>query len=97
MTRYPRDLHGYGAVPPDPQWPGGARIAVQFVINYEEGGENNILHGDAASEAFLSEVVGAQPWPGQCFLTILNGVTVLGAAVVMSATGAACSTTKKPQ
>ena len=65
MTRYPRDLHGYGAVPPDPQWPGGARIAVQFVINYEEGGENNILHGDAASEAFLSEVVGAQPWPGQ--------------------------------
>ena len=65
MTRYPRDLYGYGAVPPNPQWPDGARIAVQFVINYEEGGENNILHGDAASEAFLSEVVGAQPWPGQ--------------------------------
>ncbi len=65
MNRYPRDLHGYGAVPPDPQWPGAARIAMQFVINYEEGGENNILHGDAASEAFLSEVVGAQPWPGQ--------------------------------
>lgn len=65
MNRYPRDLHGYGATPPDPQWPGGARIAVQFVINYEEGGENNILHGDDASEAFLSEVVGAQPWPGQ--------------------------------
>ncbi len=62
---YPRDLIGYGATPPDPAWPGGARIAVQFVINYEEGGENNILHGDAASEAFLSEIVGAQPWPGQ--------------------------------
>jgi putative urate catabolism protein len=62
---YPRDLIGYGATPPDPAWPGGARIAVQFVINYEEGGENNILHGDAASEAFLSEIVGAQAWPGQ--------------------------------
>ncbi|MBO6784033.1 MAG: allantoinase PuuE [Alphaproteobacteria bacterium] len=65
MNRYPRDLHGYGASPPDPQWPEGAQIAVQFVINYEEGGENSILHGDAASEAFLSEIVGAQAWPGQ--------------------------------
>lgn len=64
-NRYPRDLHGYGATTPDPQWPGGANIAVQFVINYEEGGENSILHGDEASEAFLSEVVGAQAWPGQ--------------------------------
>ncbi|WP_193367826.1 allantoinase PuuE [Pelagibius marinus] len=62
---YPRDLIGYGATPPDAAWPGRARIAVQFVINYEEGGENNILHGDAASEAFLSEIVGAQAWPGQ--------------------------------
>jgi putative urate catabolism protein len=62
---YPRDLRGYGARTPDPLWPGGAHIAVQFVVNYEEGGENNILHGDAASEAFLSEIVGAQPWPGQ--------------------------------
>jgi putative urate catabolism protein len=62
---YPRDMRGYGRTPPDPHWPGGARIAVQFVLNYEEGGENNILHGDAASEAFLSEIVGAQPWPGQ--------------------------------
>ena len=62
---YPRDMIGYGRTPPDPKWPGDARIALQFVINYEEGGENNILHGDAASEAFLSEVVGAQPWPGQ--------------------------------
>ncbi|MFP4275565.1 MAG: allantoinase PuuE, partial [Paracoccaceae bacterium] len=63
--RYPRDLQGYGATPPDPRWPGDARIAVQIVVNYEEGGENCILHGDAASEAFLSEIVGAQPWPGQ--------------------------------
>ena len=65
MTRYPRDFHGYGPTPPDAQWPGGARIAVQFVLNYEEGGENCLLHGDAASEAFLSEIVGAAPWPGQ--------------------------------
>nr|WP_184009861.1 allantoinase PuuE [Rubricella aquisinus] len=58
-------MTGYGATPPDPQWPGGAKIAVQIVLNYEEGGENNILHGDAASEAFLSEITGAAPWPGQ--------------------------------
>lgn len=62
---YPRDLRGYGRNPPDPKWPGGARVAVQFVVNFEEGGENNILHGDRASEAFLSDVLGAQPWPGQ--------------------------------
>lgn len=62
---YPRDLIGYGRTPPHAQWPDGARIALQFVINYEEGGENCILHGDAASEAFLSEIVGAAPWPGQ--------------------------------
>ncbi len=64
-TPYPRDLVGYGRNPPDPRWPGDARIAVQFVLNYEEGGENSILHGDAASEAFLSEIVGAQPIPGK--------------------------------
>src|SRR5258706_9199129 len=64
-ARYPRDLHGYGHNPPDPGWPGGARIAVQFVVNFEEGGESNILHGDGASEAFLSDVLGAKPWPGQ--------------------------------
>ncbi len=58
-------MRGYGANPPDPQWPGGARICVQFVVNYEEGGENCVLHGDAASEAFLSEITGAQPWPGK--------------------------------
>lgn len=63
--RYPRDMRGYGQNPPNAKWPGGAHIAVQFVLNYEEGGENSILHGDAASEAFLSEIVGAQPWPGQ--------------------------------
>lgn len=65
MTSYPRDMKGYGEKPPHPKWPGGAHVAVQFVLNYEEGGENNVLHGDAASEAFLSEIVGAQPWPGQ--------------------------------
>src|SRR4051795_5933850 len=69
-TTYPRDLVGYGRNPPDPKWPGGARLAVQFVINYEEGGENNILHGDPASEAFLSEIVGAAPWPGMRHLNM---------------------------
>ncbi|MEO3384703.1 allantoinase PuuE [Mesorhizobium sp. CAU 1741] len=63
--RYPRDMRGYGPNPPDARWPGGAHVAVQFVINYEEGGENNVLHGDAASEAFLSEIVGAAAWPGK--------------------------------
>ena len=65
MGSYPRDMKGYGATPPDPKWPGGAKIAIQIVINYEEGGENNILHGDSASEAFLSEIVGAAAWEGQ--------------------------------
>ena len=67
---YPRDMVGYAGRPPDPKWPGNARLAVQFVVNYEEGGENCILHGDAASEAFLSEIVGAQPWPGQRHLNM---------------------------
>ncbi len=58
-SSYPRDLIGYGAHPPHPQWPGQARIAVQFVLNYEEGGENSVLHGDAGSEQFLSEIIGA--------------------------------------
>lgn len=62
---YPRDLIGYGANPPQADWPGGARLAVQFVLNYEEGGENCVLHGDHASEAFLSELPGALPWPGE--------------------------------
>ena len=63
--RYCRDMHGYGQTPPAAEWPDDARIAVQFVLNYEEGGENCVLHGDAASEAFLSEIVGASQWPGQ--------------------------------
>jgi len=64
-TGYPRDMVGYGANPPAVAWPDDARVAVQFVINYEEGGENCILHGDDASEAFLSEIVGAIPIKGQ--------------------------------
>ena len=64
MSDYPRDLVGYGSHPPNPSWPGGARLALQFVINYEEGGENAILHGDPASEAFLSEIVGADARAG---------------------------------
>jgi len=63
--RYPRDLCGYRGHPPDADWPGAARIAVQFVVNYEEGAESCVLHGDAASEAFLSEIVGAAPIAGQ--------------------------------
>ncbi len=62
-SRYPRDLVGYGRNPPHPRWPGGARIALQFVLNYEEGGENCVLHGDPASETFLSEIIGAQAFP----------------------------------
>ena len=65
MNRYPRDMTGYGANPPDAAWPGGARIAVSLVLNYEEGGENNILHGDTGSEAFLSDIASAAPWPGK--------------------------------
>lgn len=59
--KYPRNLAGYGDHPPDPQWPNGARIALQLVLNYEEGGENCVLHGDPASESFLSEIIGAEP------------------------------------
>ena len=62
---YPRDMVGYKNQPPHPNWPGGAKLAVQFVLNYEEGGENNILHGDDASEAFLSEIIGASAWKGK--------------------------------
>ena len=60
---YPRDLRGYGRIPPHARWPQGARIAVQFVLNHEEGGENNVLDGDAASETFLSEIIGAPAFP----------------------------------
>ena len=65
MKRYRRDMIGYGANPPKANWPNEAKIALQFVINYEEGGENCILHDDPASEAFLSEIVGAAAWPDQ--------------------------------
>ena len=65
MQRYSRDMSGYAGQPPAANWPNGAKIAVQFVLNYEEGGENCVLHGDAASEAFLSEIVGAAAWEGQ--------------------------------
>jgi putative urate catabolism protein len=64
VSDYPRDLAGYGGSPPAAGWPGGARLAVQFVVNIEEGAENCVLHGDPASEAFLSEIVGALPVPG---------------------------------
>lgn len=62
---YPRDLIGYGANPPHPRWPNDARIAISFVLNYEEGGERCVLHGDNESEAFLSEIPGAVPFPGE--------------------------------
>lgn len=61
---YPRDMVGYGETPPDARWPNGALLALQFVVNYEEGGENCVLHEDEGSEAFLSEIVGAQSYPG---------------------------------
>jgi putative urate catabolism protein len=61
---YPRDMIGYGVAPPHAAWPGGARLALQFVLNYEEGAENSILHGDQAAESFLSEIVSAAPIPG---------------------------------
>ena len=64
MTGYPRDLVGYGRIAPDPRWPGGARLALQLVMNYEEGGERSILHGDQEAEGFLGEVVGTAPLPG---------------------------------
>jgi allantoinase len=65
MGTYPRDLVGYGRNPPHAKWPGNARIAVQFVLNYEEGGENSVLHGDPGSEQFLSEIIGAQAYPAR--------------------------------
>ena len=62
---YPRDLAGYGRNPPQADWPGKARIALQFVLNFEEGGENCVLHGDAGSEQFLSEIIGAESYPAR--------------------------------
>lgn len=69
-TAYPRDMIGYGANPPDPKWPGGARLALNFVVNYEEGGENSVLHGDPQSETYLSEIVGVGALQGERSLTI---------------------------
>jgi putative urate catabolism protein len=69
-TPYPRDLVGYGVHPPDPKWPGGARLALQIVMNYEEGGESNVLHGDDHSETYLHEVVGTAPVEGGRGLTV---------------------------
>jgi len=62
---YPRDMIGYGNQPPRADWPGDAKIALQFVLNYEEGGENNVLHGDPGSEQFLSEIIGAAAYPAR--------------------------------
>ena len=63
MEQYPRDMIGYGAQPPQADWPGAARVALQFVVNYEEGAESNVLHGDPGSEQFLSEIIGAEAYP----------------------------------
>jgi len=68
--RYPRDMIGYGRMPPDPRWPGEARIAVQFVLNYEEGAESSILHGDASSESLLTEFGFVQPRTGERYLPV---------------------------
>lgn len=65
MKEYPRDLVGYGEIPPQAHWPGDARLALQFVINFEEGAENNVLHGDEYSETFLSEIIGARAYPAR--------------------------------
>jgi allantoinase len=65
LPRYPRDLHGHGRVPPHPQWPGNARVALQFVLNFEEGGENSVLHGDTGSEQFLSEMFNPPAFPAR--------------------------------
>jgi len=67
---YPRDMAGYGRDTPDPRWPGNARIAVQFVVNYEEGGENTVLHGDPHAESYLTEVVGTPPLANERNLTV---------------------------
>lgn len=65
MNRYPRNMTGYGQNPPNAAWPNGAKVAISLVLNYEEGGENNVLHGDAGSEAFLSDIAGAAAWPAK--------------------------------
>src|SRR6478752_500469 len=72
----PRDLIGYGQTPPNPRWPNNARVAVQIVLNYEEGGENSVLNGDKGSEAFLSEMVGAQSHPARAMAMERNPAAV---------------------
>ena len=79
---YPRDLTGYGQFPPHPKWPNQARIAVQFVLNYEEGGENCVLHGDQQSETFLSEIIGAQAFPDRHLSTGNEGFFSTGNEVI---------------
>ena len=69
-TEHPRDFLGYGPTPPDPRWPGGARLALSFVLNYEEGGENTVLNGDAGSEVYLQEVPGGTPVRGERAVTV---------------------------
>src|SRR5258705_11204260 len=92
---YPRDLVGYGATPPKARWPGGARIALQFVLNYEEGGENAILHGDPASEPFLSEMVAAQPIPGARNMS-MESLYEYGSRVGVCRAAARCRRRKLP-
>jgi putative urate catabolism protein len=77
--RYPRDLRGHGRRPPHPRWPGNARVAVQFVLNYEEGGENSVLHGDAGSEQFLSEMFNPAAYPARHLS--MEGIYEYGARV----------------
>src|SRR5947207_7001481 len=66
MTGYPRDLVGYADQPPDPRWPGGARLALNFVVNYEEGGERSVLHGDKVAETRLTDLLMPQSAPLRC-------------------------------
>ena len=79
LPPYPRDLRGHGRHPPDPRWPQGARVALQFVLNYEEGGENSVLHGDAGSEQFLSELFSPAAYPARHLS--MEGIYEYGARV----------------
>ena len=84
---YPRDLIGYGRNPPRARWPGNARVAVQFVLNYEEGGENCVLHGDAGSEQFLSELFNPASYPARPGYNNVGRVTAVGPDVTSLAVG----------
>ena len=87
MTGYPRDLVGYADQPPDPRWPSGARLALNFVINYEEGGERSVLHGDKVAETRLTDLLMPAPLQGA---RDLNMVRPTNTAVV-SASGVSCA------